>query len=90
MLRHSNNDSKEMMELCDYYPKYYWGNLNNFEEDYYDDPSEFIPRIKGTELLLGITFMNFNYIPILTSRVVENKRKYYLFDVIKIWTSKDI
>ena len=48
------------------------------------DPSKYIPRIEGTELELGITFLNFNYFPILTSRKNGRKVKYYLFDFIKI------
>lgn len=53
-------------------------------EDYYEDPSKFVPRIDGTELELGITFLSFNYFPILTSRKSGRKVKYYLFDFIKI------
>lgn len=93
MLKYSNNNNKEMMDLCDYYPKYSIYDFNDnkdFEEDYFEGSSEFIPRVEGTELELGVTFLNLNYLPILTSRVVENKRKYYLFDTLKIWTSNNV
>ena len=53
-------------------------------ENYYEDSSKYIPRIEGTELELGITFLSFNYLPILTSRKKGRKVKYYLFDFIKI------
>lgn len=53
-------------------------------EDYYEDPSKFIPRIEGTELECGVVFLGSNYFPIMTSRVNKGKRKYYLFDFIKI------
>jgi len=58
---------------------------NELYEDYYEDPSKFIPRIEGTELELGITFLSLNYLPILTSRRDGRRVKYYLFDLIKIW-----
>jgi len=51
--------------------------------------NEYVLRIKGAELLLGITILNFNYFPILTYRENHNKGKFYLFDFIKIW-QKDI
>jgi len=68
-----------------YNPQYYddYG-LYDDSDDYWEDPSKYIPRIEGTELELGITFLNFNYFPILTSRKNGRKVKYYLFDFIKI------
>lgn len=71
----------------EYYSRYYGyhGDFCNEEIDDYDDPNEFIPRIKGTELEMGIAFLWFNYFPIITSRVNDGIRKCYLFDFIKIW-----
>lgn len=57
----------------------------DYYEDYYEDPNKFIPRIEGTELECGIALLGSNYFPIMTSRVNKGKRKYYLFDFIKIW-----
>ena len=60
-----------------YCPQYY--------DEYWEDPSQYIPRVEGTELKLGITILDFNYLPILTCRNDGRKVKYYLFDFIKIW-----
>ena len=84
MFGHSNvGDNNETVDINDY-SKYYY----NFEENEYLHSNQFIPRIEGTELLVGIAFMNSNYVPILTSRVADDKRKFYLFDILKIWTNK--
>ena len=81
---------QEYNDYRDYYNKYYYDdNFSSENEDFYKDPNEFVPRISGTELELGVTILNFNYFPILTSRVNGNKRKYYLFDLIKIWQSNE-
>lgn len=59
-------------------------NCENQEEEIYIDKSQYIPRIEGTELILGITILDWNYLPIITCRQDKNIRKYYLFDFIKI------
>ena len=46
--------------------------------------NKYVPRIKGTEMIAGITIGNLNYFPILTKRIENNKEKFYLFDFIKI------
>ena len=71
-----------------YYPRYYddfYGYNDSENDDDWVDPSQYVPRIEGTELELGITFLGLNYLPILTSRKEDRKLKYYLFDFIKIW-----
>lgn len=76
------------LDYRDYYGKYYYDPYfydEKFDEDDYEDPNEFIPRIEGTELEMGIAFLCSNYFPIITSRVNNGQRKYYLFDFIKIW-----
>ncbi len=68
-----------------YDPQYYdYYGLYNDSDYYWEDPSKYIPRIEGTELELGITFLGLNYLPILTSRKEGRRVKYYLFDFIKI------
>ena len=59
-------------------------------EDYYEDPNKFISRIEGTELEFGVAFLGSNYFPIMTSRVNKGKRKYYLFDFIKVWQTNNV
>ncbi len=83
MLNYDFSDEKLMY----YEDTYDFFNDFNYEaeDDYWVDPSKYIPRIEGTELEFGITFLSFNYLPILTSRKNGRKVKYYLFDFIKIF-----
>ena len=60
-----------------------------FDEFYDEDSSKFIPRIEGTELECGVALLGSNYFPIMTSRANKGKRKYYLFDFIKVWQTVD-
>lgn len=68
---------------CSHYDEY------EDEDEYEYEDIEYIPRIKGTELIFSIKVFSFKYFPILTSRISDNKEKYYLFDFIKIW-QKDV
>ena len=50
-----------------HYPQYYddfYGYYDFTNDDDWKDPSQYIPRIEGTELELGITFLSLNYLPI--------------------------
>ena len=84
-----NDDSVEEQYHPQYYYDYYEDRFLE-DEDYYNDPNEFTPRIEGTELEIGLAFLWSNYFPIITSRVNNGQRKYYLFDVIKVWQTVEL
>ena len=82
-------ENKSWYESEEYYSTPYYKLDSELDKDSYNDPSVYNPKIAGTELEVGITFSRLNYLPILTSRVCGDKRRFYLFDRFQVMEKRE-